>query len=185
MGTGLERAEGGAERELANALYSLVATVAKTIPRDMSPTSVATLGTLERLGPTRLTRLAALESVAQPSMTVVVSRLEADGLVERRADEKDGRAVLVTLTSDGARYLQRRREAGASRLAALIATLPEADLRALLGALPALGRLVADIPAGGASPAESTLAGTPSAAEAEATARGSGGTIGAAPLLTT
>ncbi|MHB1497778.1 MAG: MarR family winged helix-turn-helix transcriptional regulator [Acidimicrobiales bacterium] len=157
MRTGPEQTAGDGERELAYALYSLVATVAKTIPRDMSPTSVAALGTLERLGPTRLTRLAALESVAQPSMTAVVSRLEADGLVERRADERDGRAVLVTLTNDGARYLQRRREAGASRLASLIATLPEADLRALLGARPALARLAADAPGSGASPPSRAL----------------------------
>lgn len=136
------------ETELAGALYSLVAGVAKTIPRDLSPTSVATLGTLEHRGPTRLTRLAALESVAQPSMTLVVSRLEADGLVERRSDESDGRAVLVALTTKGASYLRRRREAGASKLAALMASLPEADLKALRGALPAIARLAAAVSLG-------------------------------------
>jgi DNA-binding MarR family transcriptional regulator len=76
-------------------------------------------------------------------MTVVVSRLEAGGLVERRPDESDGRAVLVVLTGKGESYLRGRREARAASLAASISELGRDDLAALRQALPALARLAA------------------------------------------
>jgi DNA-binding MarR family transcriptional regulator len=133
----------GSTLELARALYALASAVARSMPRDMSPTSVATLVTLGRFGPLRLTRLAAYQRVAQPSMTVVVSRLEAEGLVERRPDESDGRAVLVALTERGQSYLGRRREARAASLAASISGLPPQDLAALRRALPAIAHLAA------------------------------------------
>lgn len=135
--------DGGSTLELARALYALASAVARSMPREMSPTSVATLSTLDRLGPLRLTRLAALQRVAQPSMTVVVSRLEAEGLVERRPDESDGRAVLVVLTGKGESYLQRRREDRAANLAISISELGREDVAALRKALPAIARLAA------------------------------------------
>ena len=144
MGAGQGRA--GAEctdLELGTALWSLVSGVARTVPRDLSSTAVAALNTLERLGPTRLTRLAAIERVAQPSMTAIVSRLETEGLVERRPDESDRRAVLVGLTGEGASYLARRREAAAGNLAALIASLPPEEASLLRRALPAISHLAA------------------------------------------
>jgi|SRR5579875_19030 len=142
--------------ELARAVYALAAAVARSMPRDMSPTSVAALSTLDRLGPLRLTRLAALQRVAQPSMTVVVSRLEAEGLVERRPDESDGRAVLLALTGEGRRYLQQRREARAAQLAISISKLAPEDWAALCRAAPAIARLAAVEEPG---PAEAARAG--------------------------
>ena len=135
--------DGASTLELGRALYTLASAVARGMPRDMSPTSVATLSTLDRLGPLRLTRLAALQRVTQPSMTVVVSRLEAGGLVERRPDESDGRAVLVVLTGKGESYLRGRREARAASLATSISELGRDDLAALHQALPAIARLAA------------------------------------------
>jgi DNA-binding MarR family transcriptional regulator len=39
--------------------------------------------------------------VTQSAMTQIVTRLERDGLVERRPDPTDGRAVLVSVTPAG------------------------------------------------------------------------------------
>ncbi|MHB1613223.1 MAG: MarR family winged helix-turn-helix transcriptional regulator [Actinomycetes bacterium] len=128
----------GRHDEVANALYSLVASVLRRMPRDISLTTAATLHTLDRQGPQRLTRLAALEGVTQPTMTVLVTRLEHDGLAERRPDPTDGRAVLVVLTAAGRRYVRRRRQAGAASLTGLIAELPAGQATALRGALPAI-----------------------------------------------
>ena len=52
----------------------------------LSLTAAATLATLERSGPSRLTWLAVREGVTQPAMTQLISRLEEAGLVQRAAD---------------------------------------------------------------------------------------------------
>jgi DNA-binding MarR family transcriptional regulator len=74
-------------------------------------------------------------------MTALVGRLADAGLVQRRTDPGDGRAVLLSLTPAGAELLDRRREDRAARLAGPLAGLTEDDVRALTTALPALGRL--------------------------------------------
>lgn len=124
--------------DLAAALYSLAASVVRRMPRDISLTAAGTVNVLERHGPQRLTRLAALEGVTQPSMTALVTKLEHDGLAERRPDPSDGRAVLVALTDAGERYVQQRRQVGAAGLVRLIAKLPESQAKSLRAALPAL-----------------------------------------------
>jgi DNA-binding MarR family transcriptional regulator len=114
-----------------------------SVPRDLSMTTLSTLATLERFGPRRLTELATLEGVTQPAMTQIVSRLEREGLAERRGEPTDGRVVVVRITEAGRADLARRREAQAALLAALLAELSEADRAAIAAALPALDRLTA------------------------------------------
>lgn len=128
----------GEGSDIANALYSLTAATVRRMPRDMSLTASATLHTLERYGPQRLTHLASLEGITQPTMTVLVTRLERNGLVERRAAPTDRRAVLVGLTAAGERYVCSRRQAGAASLDTLIAKLPMDHIGALRSALPAI-----------------------------------------------
>ncbi len=67
----------------------------------LSLTAAATLATLERSGPCRLTSLAIREGVTQPAMTQLIGRLAEAGLVERISDPADGRVVQVRLTADG------------------------------------------------------------------------------------
>jgi len=65
----------------------------------------------------------------------VVTRLEADGLVRKRRSERDGRRQLLTLTPEGAlrrRTLDRR---SADRVRALLGTLPEDRVDALVSAM--------------------------------------------------
>jgi DNA-binding MarR family transcriptional regulator len=109
--------------------------------RDMSLTSASTLATLDQTGPRRITDLAAVEGVAQPSMTVLVSALERSGLVERRVDPADRRVTLVTLTPAGADYLRRRRRAGAEAFDRLIDKLPPDEAGTLKAAMTALAHL--------------------------------------------
>jgi DNA-binding MarR family transcriptional regulator len=125
----------------AGALYGLLATLLRRVPRDLSLTSLATLSTLNRTGPRRITDLAVIEGITQPSMTVLVTSLERAGLVARHSDLADGRVTLVALTADGLHYMQNRRRAGADALARLIDKLPPAEAAALAAAIPALQRL--------------------------------------------
>jgi DNA-binding MarR family transcriptional regulator len=112
-------------------------------PSGMSMTAAATLATIERNGPSRLTMLAAREGVTQPAMTQLISRLEDSGLVSREADPADGRVVLVTLTEKGRTTLAKRRAGRADRLAVILAQLSAEHRAALAAALPALAALAA------------------------------------------
>jgi DNA-binding MarR family transcriptional regulator len=114
--------------------------------QDLSLTAASTLRTLERHGPHRLSDLASAEGVTQPAMTQLVSRLERAGLAERRTDPADGRVVVVDIADAGRDLLQRRREARAGRLAALMAELDDADRAAIMAALPAFDRLADLVP---------------------------------------
>jgi DNA-binding MarR family transcriptional regulator len=107
----------------------------------LSMTATATLADLERLGPQRLTLLAARESVSQPAMTQLISRLEESGLVRREASPEDGRVVLVVITDDGRATLARRRAARTQRLTSIIAQLSPDQRAALASALPGLDAL--------------------------------------------
>ncbi|WP_092623206.1 MarR family winged helix-turn-helix transcriptional regulator [Jiangella sp. DSM 45060] len=133
--------------ELASALERLVRLFRQlTTAGDLSLTAAATLATLERTGPRRLTELAVQEGVTQPAMTQLVARLHDAGLVERSADPADGRVVRVGLADAGRAALAARREARADRLAALLATLDPATRAALEAAVPAIDALTASVP---------------------------------------
>jgi DNA-binding MarR family transcriptional regulator len=110
-------------------------------PSRLSLTSAATLGTLDRSGPRRLTALAAREGVTQPAMTQIVARLQDAGLVERVPDPADGRVVQVRITAEGQAMLAGRRAVRAERVAGLLARLSPDDQAALAAALPAMDAL--------------------------------------------
>lgn len=132
---------GGRPPGSAGALYGLLATLVRQVPRDLSLTSLATLSTLDRTGPRRITDLAVIQGITQPSMTVLVTSLERGGLVTRHGDPADGRVTLVALTAQGLDYLRSRRRAGADALAQLIDKLPPGEAAALAAAIPALQHL--------------------------------------------
>jgi DNA-binding MarR family transcriptional regulator len=126
---------------IGEALYGLVTLAVKNGPREISLTAASTLATLDRTGARRLTDLAVIEGVTQPSMSVLVTGLESAGLAERRPDPADKRVVLVGLTPAGIDYIHARRRAGAATFAELIDKLPEDEAAALMAAVPAMNRL--------------------------------------------
>ena len=128
--------------DLGAALERLVALI-RSLNTDnpMSRSASGTLATLERSGPSRLTALAARESVTQPAMTQLVSRLEDAGLVRREPDPADGRVVRVVITDEGRALMARRRAERAGRLATLLDQLTPEQQQVLAGALPALNAL--------------------------------------------
>jgi DNA-binding MarR family transcriptional regulator len=111
-------------------------------PSGLSLTAAATLATLDRSGPCRLTSLAAREGVTQPAMTQLIARLQGEGLVTRVPDPADGRVVQVAITDEGRAVLSRRRAARAERLTGVLAGLSPEERAALAEALPALDVLV-------------------------------------------
>jgi DNA-binding MarR family transcriptional regulator len=107
----------------------------------LSFTTLSVLHTLARLGPMRLTELTASEQVTQSAVTQIVTKLERDGLVERRPDPSDGRAVLVRITPAGAAIVDGRRDDRIAHLRRLVAGLGAPERAAIAHALPALAHL--------------------------------------------
>src|SRR6202045_39129 len=68
--------------------------------RDISRTEMEVLSIL-REGPRRITELTELEGIAQPTMTLLVTRLQDKGWVEREGLPEDGRVVMVGITEAG------------------------------------------------------------------------------------
>jgi DNA-binding MarR family transcriptional regulator len=108
----------------------------------LSFTTLSVLHTLAHGGPKRLSELTASEQVSQPAITQIVTKLEQDGLVERRPDPSDGRAILVHITTKGTAIVDGRQAERIAILTDLAARLTPAERTAIAAALPALARLV-------------------------------------------
>jgi DNA-binding MarR family transcriptional regulator len=129
---------------LSERLGALISGLSR-VTRDSVPISRTRLGVLVSLhtgGPARITDLARAEHITQPSMTVLVSRLEQEGWVERRTEPTDGRVVNVAITSKGVAVLEQAMAARNDALRARLARLAPAEHAALLAALPALDNLI-------------------------------------------
>jgi len=107
----------------------------------VTPARLSALSVLVFGGPSRISDLAATEQVTGPTMSKIVAGLEADGLVSRRPDPDDRRAVLLTPTARGRRLMERGRAQRVERLAAELASLPESDVRTLARAAEILRSL--------------------------------------------
>jgi DNA-binding MarR family transcriptional regulator len=99
------------------------------------------LGALSR-GPWRITELAEREGLAQPTMTLLIKRLEDRGWVQRERDAADGRAVLVSLTAAGTDALEATRAGYRAVLRRHVESMSAAEVAALTTATEALGQLV-------------------------------------------
>ncbi|MFB4269911.1 MarR family winged helix-turn-helix transcriptional regulator [Nonomuraea sp. GTA35] len=91
--------------------------------------------------PYGMSELGALLGLAKSSLTGLVDRSERNGLVERRPDPHDSRAVRVGLTRRGAKLAGEFYTETCRRVEELVSGFPEEE-RDALAAL--LGRVVAD-----------------------------------------
>jgi DNA-binding MarR family transcriptional regulator len=107
---------------------------------ELSRTEIGLLNVLAD-GPRRITELAELERLAQPTMTLLVKRLERQGLVTRERHAADGRVVLVDLTAAGSTALEDYRAQASVALGAYLAELPDEQVEALAAATETLEEL--------------------------------------------
>src|SRR6476469_2397405 len=119
----------------------LVRLLTRQLDMELSRTEAGLLGTLSN-GPQRITSLAELEGLAQPTMTLMVKRLEQQGLVRRGSQADDGRVVLVSLTGDGAAAVDNYRERASQRLREYLAGMTDAQVQGLANATEALDSLI-------------------------------------------
>jgi DNA-binding MarR family transcriptional regulator len=105
-------------------------------------TGVSALAEVARSGPIRLGDLAAREKVAPATLSRVVAVLVEHGYVQRTADPEDARAGLLTTTPAGEQLLRDSRARRSAELVARLQRLDAAERAAVLGAAPALRKLV-------------------------------------------
>jgi DNA-binding MarR family transcriptional regulator len=120
----------------------------------LSRTEVGLLRTLNG-GPRRITELAELEGVAQPTTTILIKRLEEQGLVKRERQSDDGRVVLVSPTPAGTAALADYRAQASAVLGAHLAELSDEQVEALAAATETLEHLVVLLQQQGMEPSRS------------------------------
>lgn len=133
-------------RTVADALHSAAIHLLRGVREEdertgVGPARLSALSVLVFAGPMRLTELARVEQVKPPTMTKVIAGLEAAGLVKRRADSEDARAVKLEATARGTTLLQEGRQRRVKRIAAALQALTLDELDALARAAPIIERV--------------------------------------------
>jgi DNA-binding MarR family transcriptional regulator len=122
----------------------LIRLLGKEIDGGLTRTEAGVLSSLAD-GPRRITELAELEGLAQPTTTLLVKRLEEQGLVRRERQTRDQRVVLAWLTEEGTTALGDFRALAFAALRVHLDAMSDAQLRALTAATDALGELIATL----------------------------------------
>ena len=131
---------------VADALHSATIHLLRGVRKEdertgVGPARLSALSVLVFAGPMRLTRLAQIEQVKPPTMTKVIAGLEAAGLVRRRADAEDARAVRLEATPRGAKLLQEGRRRRVERLTAALESLTPEEVDVLARAAAIMERV--------------------------------------------
>ncbi len=111
------------------------------LPPGMNSAQARTLLALHDAGPQRVTDLARLDHLKQPTMSAVLIRMERLGWVRRLEDKDDLRAVIARLTTAGERIASQLIAARTTVLQSYLDTLSATERAALAAALPALRKL--------------------------------------------
>jgi DNA-binding MarR family transcriptional regulator len=112
--------------------------------REVSRTEMEVL-TILREGPRRITELTELEGIAQPTMTLLVKRLEDRGWILREGLPDDGRVVMISLTEAGSAAQQRLRGQFLRAMRTDLRQLSDQQLKALSAATETLSSFVDEL----------------------------------------
>jgi DNA-binding MarR family transcriptional regulator len=114
----------------------------------LTPTRISLLHTIDRLGPIRLSGLAAEEGINPTMLSRIVADLAEGGLIERVGDPRDRRAALVATTRHGRQLIKRMRRERTDVLSLALEGLSPRELQVLERALPALEQLAQSVKGG-------------------------------------
>jgi DNA-binding MarR family transcriptional regulator len=132
--TGEDRA--AADAGLADALHSAAIHLLRRVRTEdartgLTPARLSALSVVVYAGPVSLGTLAEAEGVRSPTMTGIVRGLESAGLVRRRNDPLDHRAVVIATTPKGRRLLSVARARRLHLLERLLHPLSPSERRTL------------------------------------------------------
>jgi DNA-binding MarR family transcriptional regulator len=133
--------------DLADRLHSAAIHLLRRLRREddasgLPAPQLSALSVIVFAGPVTLGALADAEQVRPPTITRLVDRLEAAGLVNRVPDPADGRIARVIATPKGVKLLHDGRRRRVASLAASLRELPEKERSALAKAVPILEKVV-------------------------------------------
>lgn len=136
----------GTTRELAPLLRGTIARLNRrlrqTRPLDeLTQTQLSALTSIDLAGAVTPGELAEVERVQPPTMTGIVARLQARGLVQRTPHPRDRRQVVLSTTPQGRAMLAEHRRARDAWLAARLGELTADERETLLRAAGILDRL--------------------------------------------
>ena len=139
---------------VADRLHSVAIHLLRQLRREdeasgLSAARLSALSVVVFAGPLSVGELARAEQVRSPTMSRVVTDLEALGLLTRVPSVTDGRAVVVTATAEGRRVLQAGRRRRVATLSRRLEGLSTRDLAVLDRAVGVLEQALATPPAGG------------------------------------
>jgi DNA-binding MarR family transcriptional regulator len=133
-----------AEHLLSRAAVLVRLLVKQVRSREISRTEMEVLSILTE-GPRTITELTELEGIAQPTMTLLVKRLQEKGWVRRAGLPEDGRVVVVSLTGAGRTAQQKFRAQFLAALRADLRELSDQQLEELSAATETLDSFVDDL----------------------------------------
>jgi DNA-binding MarR family transcriptional regulator len=113
----------------------------RQVDAELSRTELGLLRTLSD-GPRRITELAELEGLAQPTTTIMIKQLEQEGLVQRERRSDDRRVVLVDLTESGRLALEAHRDGVREAIGEYLAEITDEQVDQLAAATETLAQLV-------------------------------------------
>jgi DNA-binding MarR family transcriptional regulator len=133
-----------AEHLLSRAAVLVRLLVKQVRSREISRTEMEVLSILTD-GPRKITELTELEGIAQPTMTLLVKRLQGKGWVQREGLPEDGRVVIVSLTKAGSTAQEKFRAQFLAALRADLQELSDQQLQELSAATETLSSFVDDL----------------------------------------
>jgi DNA-binding MarR family transcriptional regulator len=149
----VERIDYVAEHLLSRAALLVRLLVKQVRSREISRTEMEVLSTLTE-GPRKITELTELAGIAQPTMTLLVKRLQEKGWVRRAGLPEDGRVVMVSLTRAGSTAQEKFRAQFLAALRVDLQELSDRQLEELSVATETLSSFVDDLqPSKPSSPA--------------------------------
>jgi DNA-binding MarR family transcriptional regulator len=113
----------------------------------LTPSQILVLFTIVRMGPLRLSDVAAIESLNPTMLSRFIGQLTDAGLIRRTADPDDRRAALVEATAQGRRLRERIHRERTRALETYVDELDESQREILWRALPVLEELAERLPA--------------------------------------
>jgi DNA-binding MarR family transcriptional regulator len=130
----------------ANRLRLVIARLQRRLRQQASagitPSQLAVLSALNRMGPSTPGELAAAEAVQPPSITRIVNVLEENQLVERMVVSDDRRSVKLRLTPKARRLMQTIRDQRTAWLADRFAELTPGQIGDLQRGIATLEQIV-------------------------------------------
>ncbi len=131
--------------EFASLVYKAFSKLARRLraldlPYGLTNERLSTLATVGAREPIALFALAEAETVSLPTMSLMVAKLEAEGLVKRRERKSGGREILVLTTAKGRKICQRATQQYLIYLQGTLSTLQPEQLAAIHTLLSSVSR---------------------------------------------